>query len=98
MNHIHSTEYGIAPEDSELVLNSLQVACEQLGQRAVAKAVRMSLFGCLVSGLEPLERLSSRGRGDSLTYSPRLCGRASYHKLGGQKVSILRLLLAEPRD
>jgi len=37
------TEYGIAPEDSEWVLNTLRGACEHLGQRAVARAVRMSL-------------------------------------------------------
>jgi truncated hemoglobin YjbI len=43
------TEYGISPEDTERMLDCLRVACERLGQRAVAKAVRMSLRD--VSGL-----------------------------------------------
>jgi hypothetical protein len=43
------TEYGISPEDAERILNSLRVTCEQLEQRAVAKAVRMSL--CDISAL-----------------------------------------------
>jgi hypothetical protein len=37
------TEYGIAPEDTERILGCLRVACERLGQRAVAKMVGMSL-------------------------------------------------------
>ncbi len=37
------TEYGITPEVADWILDSLRVACERLGQRAVAKAVRMSL-------------------------------------------------------
>jgi hypothetical protein len=37
------TEYGISPEDAERILDSLRVACQRLGQRAVAQAVRMSL-------------------------------------------------------
>ena len=37
------TEYGIAPEDVERTLSSLRMACERLGRRAVAKAVRMSI-------------------------------------------------------
>ncbi len=43
LDHNAQTEYGIAPEDTERILNSLRVACERLGQRAVAKAVSMSL-------------------------------------------------------
>jgi hypothetical protein len=37
------TEYGIGPEDTERVLDYLRAACERVGQRAVARAVRMSL-------------------------------------------------------
>jgi hypothetical protein len=36
-------EYCISPEDADRILDYLRVACERLGQRAVAKAVRMSL-------------------------------------------------------
>ena len=52
LDHEAQTDYGLAPEDSERVLSTLRVACDQLGQRAVAKSVRMSLrdVSALVQG------------------------------------------------
>lgn len=43
LDHEAQTEYGLAPEDAKRMLDGLRVACDRLGQRAVAKAVRMSL-------------------------------------------------------
>jgi hypothetical protein len=43
LDHEAQTGYGLAPEDAERILDSLRAASERLGQRAVAKTVRMSL-------------------------------------------------------
>jgi hypothetical protein len=43
LDHEAQTDYGLAPEDAERILDSLRAASERLGQRAVAKTVRMSL-------------------------------------------------------
>ena len=43
LDHEAQTDYGLAPEDAERILDGLRVACEQLGQRAVAKTVSMAL-------------------------------------------------------
>ena len=40
LDHEAQTDYGLAPEDAERIVAYLRVACEQLGQRAVAKTVR----------------------------------------------------------
>jgi hypothetical protein len=52
LDHEAQTDYGLAPEDAERILDGLRVACERLGQRAVAKTVRMSLrdVSALVQG------------------------------------------------
>ena len=51
LDHEAQTDYGLAPQDAERMLDGLRVACERLGQRA-ARAVRMSLrdVSALVQG------------------------------------------------